>query len=281
MTAPEPLTEEEIAELRYAMEWSEPGDRWLSRTTAVRLLATLDARTRERDEARRTLAHQRKGYEELIREAGNRAIHADDTAAAAERERDEAARQFTAKLSEFHDVAQQAMRDRANMERRAEVAERERDEALKERQILRDDLYEAQGRVTAEASKRRETERERDALREALTFDLVTHLRRQRDFSQRTFGPGNRTAGVCDHIRKELREIEAAPNLEEWCDVILLAFDGAWRSGAEPEDIARNIAAKQGKNESREWPDWRTSDPNKAIEHIRPALAPRPPAQEE
>lgn len=40
-------------------------------------------------------------------------------------------------------------------------------------------------------------------------FDLVQHLYRQRDFSERTFGPGTRTQGVLDHIRKELREIEA------------------------------------------------------------------------
>ncbi len=40
-------------------------------------------------------------------------------------------------------------------------------------------------------------------------FDL--HLERQRRFSERTFGPGSRAAGVIDHIRKELREIEEAP----------------------------------------------------------------------
>ena len=50
-----------------------------------------------------------------------------------------------------------------------------------------------------------------------LSFDLARHLQRQSAFSQRTFGPGNRTAGVLDHIRKELVEIEQAPDdLEEW-----------------------------------------------------------------
>jgi len=33
-------------------------------------------------------------------------------------------------------------------------------------------------------------------------FDLVAHLSRQRDFSARTFGPGARTKGVLDHIRR-------------------------------------------------------------------------------
>ena len=102
------------------------------------------------------------------------------------------------------------------------------------------------------------------------TFDLIQHLHRQRDFSERTFGPGARTAGVCDHIRKELREIEAAPaDITEWVDVILLALDGAWRSGATPEGIAAAILAKQTKNEAREWPDWRTMSPDRAIEHVR------------
>ena len=101
-------------------------------------------------------------------------------------------------------------------------------------------------------------------------MDLIQHLFRQRDFSLRTFGPGQRTHGVLDHIRMELAEIEAKPaDLTEWVDVILLALDGAWRAGHEPVDIAVAIQAKQIKNEHRSWPDWRTADPNKAIEHVR------------
>ncbi len=102
------------------------------------------------------------------------------------------------------------------------------------------------------------------------TFDLVAHLRRQREFSERTFGPGTRTDGVIDHIRKELAEIEAKPDdVSEWVDVILLALDGAWRAGFSPEQIAQAISAKQSKNEARTWPDWRTAEPGKAIEHVR------------
>lgn len=101
-------------------------------------------------------------------------------------------------------------------------------------------------------------------------LDLVAHIARQRAFSLRTFGPGERTAGVINHIRKELVEIEQSPgDLEEWIDVILLAQDGAWRQGYEPQEIAAALAAKQTKNEARDWPDWRTADPTKAIEHVR------------
>jgi hypothetical protein len=125
-------------------------------------------------------------------------------------------------------------------------------------------------------SPNRPPERARGAQTPApVTFDLVTHLHRQREFSLRTFGPGTRTNGVVDHIRKELYEIHRQPHdLSEWVDVVLLALDGAWRSGHEPEAIAKAIAAKQAKNERRTWPDWRTSSPDKAIEHVRSGEAP-------
>jgi hypothetical protein len=105
------------------------------------------------------------------------------------------------------------------------------------------------------------------------SLDLVEHLRRQRDFSERTFGPGEATAGIVDHIRKELAEIENAKTtvdeLNEFIDVVILALDGALRLDFEPEEIASALVAKQTKNESRRWPDWRTAEPGKAIEHVR------------
>ncbi|HVR53101.1 MAG TPA: dATP/dGTP pyrophosphohydrolase domain-containing protein [Pseudorhodoferax sp.] len=112
-------------------------------------------------------------------------------------------------------------------------------------------------------------------------FDFAAYLQRQREFSERTFGPGRRTKGVCDHIRKELLEVESSPeDLIEWIDVVILALDGAWRSDASPAQIIDAIVAKQTKNEGRTWPDWRTMDPNKAIEHTRLGeAAPQPAAQ--
>lgn len=99
---------------------------------------------------------------------------------------------------------------------------------------------------------------------------LVEHLEHQRAWSIQTFGPEQRVAGVLDHIRKELKEIEADPSdVSEWVDVLILAFDGAWRAGWEPREIVQAIQDKQAKNEARSWPDWRTADPNKAIEHDR------------
>ena len=101
------------------------------------------------------------------------------------------------------------------------------------------------------------------------SFDFRRHLQRQRDWSAKTFGPGERSQGVVDHIRKELNEIEAAPfDLTEWIDVVILALDGAWRAGHSPDEIIAALVAKQAKNEGRKWPDWRTAAPGKAIEHI-------------
>ncbi len=101
-------------------------------------------------------------------------------------------------------------------------------------------------------------------------FDFLAHLERQRKFSVHTFGPGARSQGIVDHIRKELIEVLAAPSdLFEWIDVVILALDGAWRSGAEPQQIIDALVEKQTKNESRQWPDWKFSDPSKAIEHVR------------
>lgn len=104
----------------------------------------------------------------------------------------------------------------------------------------------------------------------ATTFDFRAHLARQRTFSESTFGPGARTAGVLDHIGKELREIKAAPtDLSEWIDVVILALDGAWRAGYSPDQIIDALTAKQAKNEARTWPDWRAAPQDKAIEHQR------------
>ena len=109
-------------------------------------------------------------------------------------------------------------------------------------------------------------------------FDFLAHLQRQREWSERTFGPGARTAGVIDHIRKELREIEADPaDVSEWIDVVILALDGAWRAGFQPTQIIDALVAKQTRNEGRTWPDWRTMPADKAVEHDRSADA-HPPA---
>ena len=98
-------------------------------------------------------------------------------------------------------------------------------------------------------------------------------LQEQIEFSLKTFGEGDaidRRCGLIDHIKKELDEIECQPmDLEEWIDVAILAFDGAWRTGASPCEIISAYRSKIEKNKNRRWPDWKTAQPGKAICHIK------------
>jgi hypothetical protein len=111
-----------------------------------------------------------------------------------------------------------------------------------------------------------------EALQRDAALGWAEILRRQRAFSEKAFGPGDRHKGVCDHIRKELVEIENDPaDLMEWIDVAMLALDGAWRAGYTPKQIIGAYIAKLTKNENRTWPDWRTVPKDKAIEHDRSA----------
>ena len=101
-------------------------------------------------------------------------------------------------------------------------------------------------------------------------MDLMRHLQRQIRWSLQTFGPGTRFKMLMDHIDKEQEELKANPiDLEEWIDLVLLALDGAWRSGHTSKQIADALEAKQAKNEKRQWPDWRNAPLDKAIEHMR------------
>lgn len=96
-----------------------------------------------------------------------------------------------------------------------------------------------------------------------LTLCLATFIERQREWSQQPspngFGPGCRLEGVCKHIESELAEIRSAKPkslelLVEWCDVIILALDGAWRGGFSPDMICQMLMLKSQLNHSRQWP---------------------------
>lgn len=112
-------------------------------------------------------------------------------------------------------------------------------------------------------------------------MDLEQHLVGQMYFSKNTFGPGKKMEGVIDHIRKELVEVEESKGrATEWVDVVILALDGLTRQLAYcggtngdrrrvAQTACKMIEDKQRLNEGRDWPDWRTADENKAIEHIK------------
>ena len=92
---------------------------------------------------------------------------------------------------------------------------------------------------------------------------IVHHM----DWSRKTFGDGPHTEGLCKHIEKELAEIREDPNdLMEWVDVIILAIDGAWRTGHTPAQILDALSKKQGLNFTRYWNVTPEDQPN---EHDR------------
>lgn len=99
-------------------------------------------------------------------------------------------------------------------------------------------------------------------------MDLVDYIKRHREWSEQTFGKGARTGGLVKHIQKECEEILAKPDdLEEWIDVIILAIDGAWRSGHSAEEISGTLELKLLKNQRRVWKV--SEDPNVPNEHVR------------
>lgn len=98
-------------------------------------------------------------------------------------------------------------------------------------------------------------------------MNLFSFLNRQRRWSSNTFGDTPRTEAVLRHIEKEIAEVRAAPNdLEEWCDIVILALDGAWRAGHNASEICRALEAKQAKNRTRAYPK---TDDNQPSEHVR------------
>lgn len=104
----------------------------------------------------------------------------------------------------------------------------------------------------------------------AAPFDLLAFLRDQCEWSTATFGPNYDHKRITAHIRKELDEIEEDPtDTVEWIDVVMMGLDGAWRSGATPEQIIETLVGKMAINQQRVWPDWRTADPDQALEHDR------------
>jgi len=60
------------------------------------------------------------------------------------------------------------------------------------------------------------------------------------------FGSPPRTRNIIDEITSNLEDIADHPlELNNWVDIIFLAFDGAWRAGYEPSTIIRGIKSKQ------------------------------------
>ena len=66
-------------------------------------------------------------------------------------------------------------------------------------------------------------------------MDLLQTLRTHIEFELAKIGPpGARTEGILRHIEKEIVEVRKNPSdVEEWCDIAILAFGGALRCALE------------------------------------------------
>lgn len=97
---------------------------------------------------------------------------------------------------------------------------------------------------------------------------LRGYIQRHKDWSLKTFGEGRRTEGLCKHIEKELQEVRQNPDdVFEWVDIIILAIDGAWRSGHSPLQVVNALIEKQAINFGRTWEESGSED--EPVEHKR------------
>lgn len=134
--------------------------------------------------------------------------------------------------------------------------------------------------------------------------DFETLLTRICAVNREKFGPGARTKGVQEHIKKEFDEINSASGIygrqEEWVDVAILGIDGLLRAcrevlrdthpgtvenifgedhqsvfDGEPSNevvakyACRALIEKINKNELRDFGDWRQASPDAPMEHKR------------
>jgi len=87
-----------------------------------------------------------------------------------------------------------------------------------------------------------------------------------------TFGPSSERGpiGPLKHLEKEAKEAQESPFDEsEYADCMILVMDCAHRAGIDLDDLIDSVIRKMEVNKSREWPDWKDSDQNEPIEHIR------------
>lgn len=112
--------------------------------------------------------------------------------------------------------------------------------------------------------------------------DFEAFALRKAAHSIAAFGPRQMDEGILDHLKKEIEEVRKAERPKEkqreWVDIFMLGLDGLLRSliregystSRAASEAVHMIRTKQTALESREWPDWRTVAPDKAIEHVRP-----------
>jgi hypothetical protein len=92
----------------------------------------------------------------------------------------------------------------------------------------------------------------------------------QRNYTYKAFGQGENTARILNHIMDEVAEVSAVNGKDvfEWCDIIILALDGAIRQGFSNDKICTAVVNKMLINQERSWPDPSTLAEDQPINHI-------------
>ena len=101
-------------------------------------------------------------------------------------------------------------------------------------------------------------------------MNLATWISRQIEFSIQTFGPGEFKISILKHIQSECDECMIAQkpdDLQEWADIITLAFTGAIRAGYSPDEILAALNSKLEQNKARQWPEEMSE--YLPLEHVR------------
>ena len=73
-----------------------------------------------------------------------------------------------------------------------------------------------------------------------------------------------------DHLKMVLVLLTEEPqNAVLWFKALAIAVKGYERACGDSDELLMQMFAKQRKNFNRDWPDWRLTDPNKAVEHVK------------
>lgn len=109
-----------------------------------------------------------------------------------------------------------------------------------------------------------------EALHDASLGGLVRFLRDLMEFQHEAFGDRQTIEGVISHVDEEVVEIKADPtDRKEWLDLMTLGVSAFRRLGDTPESLAEAWRGRLEVLKGRTYPDWRTADPDKHINHVR------------
>lgn len=87
------------------------------------------------------------------------------------------------------------------------------------------------------------------------------------EWSDATFGPGQRTEGMIAHLALEVQELKESPeSIKEYADCFMLLIDVAGSVGFNMDDLVRATFDKLEVNKKRKWGP---TNEDGSVEHVR------------